>query len=102
MRIGEFRKRHTLFAGLLAVLVPLTILLVVQFVWLLRLERAQAIAHAAALDGFLGTVATKVEYFYREAAERSVNERSVKLNRRIAVGIPASRARALTSMPRLR
>jgi signal transduction histidine kinase len=73
MRFGGFLKRHSLFAGLLAVLVPLTILLVVQFVWLLRLERAQAIAHAAALDGFLGTVATKVEYFYREVAERSLN-----------------------------
>jgi signal transduction histidine kinase len=73
MRLGGFLRRHSLFAGLLAVLVPLTILLVVQFVWLLRLERAQAIAHAAALDGFLGTVATKVEYFYREVAERSLN-----------------------------
>jgi signal transduction histidine kinase len=73
MRFGGFLKRHSLFAGLLAVLVPLTILLGVQFVWLLRLERAQAIAHAAALDGFLGTVATKVEYFYREVAERSLN-----------------------------
>jgi signal transduction histidine kinase len=73
MRLGGFLKRHSLFAGLLAVLAPLTILLVVQFVWLLRLERAQAIAHAAALDGFLGTVATKVEYFYREVAERSLN-----------------------------
>jgi hypothetical protein len=31
------------------------------------------IAHAAALDSFLGTVSTKVEYFYREAAERSLN-----------------------------
>lgn len=73
MRIGDFLKRHSLLAGLLAVLVPLTVLVVVQFVWLLRLERAQAIAHAAALDSFLGTVATKVEYFYREAAERSLN-----------------------------
>lgn len=73
MRIGDFLKRHSLLAGLLAVLVPLTVLVVVQFVWLLRLERAQAIAHAAALDSFLGTVATKIEYFYREAAERSLN-----------------------------
>ena len=73
MGIGDFLKRHSLLAGLLAVLVPLAILLVAQFVWLLRLERAQAIAHAAALDSFLGTVATKVEYFYREAAERSLN-----------------------------
>lgn len=73
MGIGEFLKRHSLFAGLLAVLVPLAILLVVQFVWLLRLESMQAIAQAAALDGFLGTVSTKVEYFYRETAERSLN-----------------------------
>jgi len=73
MGIGDFLKRHSLFAGLLAVIVPLAILLVVQFVWLLRLERVQAIAHAAALDGFLGTVSTKVEYFYRETAERSLN-----------------------------
>lgn len=73
MRIGDFLRRHSLFAGLLAVIVPLTVLLVVQFVWLLRLEKAQAIAHAAALDSFLGTVSTKVEYFYREAAERSLN-----------------------------
>jgi signal transduction histidine kinase len=71
--IGAFLKRHSLIAGLLAVLLPLSVLLVVQFVWLLRLEKAQAIAHAAALDSFLGTVATKVEYFYREAAERSLN-----------------------------
>ncbi len=73
MRIGEFLRRHSLFAGLLAVIAPLTVLLVVQFVWLLRLEKAQAIAHAAALDSFLGAVSTKVEYFYREAAERSLN-----------------------------
>jgi signal transduction histidine kinase len=73
MGIGDFLKRHSLFAGLLSVLVPLAILLVVQFVWLLRLEKVQAIAHAAALDSVLGTVATRVEYFYREAAERSLN-----------------------------
>src|SRR5882672_5844170 len=73
MRFGGFLKRHSLLAGLMAVVVPLAILLVVQFVWLLRLERMQAIAHAAALDGFLGAVSTKVEYFYRETAERSLN-----------------------------
>jgi signal transduction histidine kinase len=73
MRIGDLLRRHSLIAGLVAVLVPLTILLVVQFVWLLRLEKAQAIAHAAALDSFLGAVATKIEYFYRETAERSLN-----------------------------
>ena len=62
MRIGAFLRRHTLIAGLLAVLVPLVILLAVQFVWLFRLERAQAIAHAAALESFLGSVGTQIEY----------------------------------------
>ena len=73
MTAGELLKRHSLLAGLLSAVVPLSILLVAQFVWLLRLERAQEIANAAALDSFLGTVGTKVEYFYREAAERSLN-----------------------------
>ena len=73
MSPGGFLKRHYLLAGLFAVLVPLGVLLVVQFIWLLRLEKAQAIAHDAALDSFLGTVSTKVEYFYRETAERSLN-----------------------------
>jgi signal transduction histidine kinase len=73
MSLGDALKRHSLLVGLVAVLVPLSILLVVQLVWLVRLERAQAIGHAAALDSFLSTVATKVESFYREAAERSLN-----------------------------
>ena len=73
MRIGEFLRRHTLLVGLVAVLTPLAILMVVQFIWLLRLERAQAIAHEAALESFLGSVSTKIEYVYREAAERSLN-----------------------------
>ena len=54
-------------------LLPLVVLVVLQLVWLLRLEQVTAIAHAAALESFLGTVATKVEYFYRETAERSLN-----------------------------
>ena len=73
MGIGAFLRRHSLIAGLLVVIAPLSVLVIVQFVWLLRLEKAQAIAEGAALDSFLGTVATKVEYFYREAAERSLN-----------------------------
>jgi hypothetical protein len=71
--IGASLRRHSLIAGLLLVIAPLSVLVIVQFVWLLRLEKAQAIAEGAALDSFLGTVATKVEYFYREAAERSLN-----------------------------
>ena len=73
MRLSAFLKRHSLLVGLLAVLAPLIVLLTVQFVWLYRLERAQAIAHAAALESFLGSVGTQIEYVYRETAERSLN-----------------------------
>ena len=38
MTAGELLKRHSLLAGLLSAVVPLSILLVAQFVWLLRLE----------------------------------------------------------------
>src|SRR5262249_5774938 len=33
----------------------------------------QTLAHTTALQNFLGTVGTQIEYFYREAAERSLN-----------------------------
>jgi signal transduction histidine kinase len=73
MGFGSFLKRHTLIAGLFAVVLPLAVLLGVQFVWLLRLERVSAIAHEAALQSFLGSVGTQIEYTYRETAERSLN-----------------------------
>jgi signal transduction histidine kinase len=73
MGFGSFLKRHTLIAGLFAVVLPLAVLLGVQLVWLLRLERVSAIAHEAALQSFLGSVGTQIEYTYRETAERSLN-----------------------------
>jgi signal transduction histidine kinase len=66
-------RRHPLLVGLAAVLVPLAILVILQLVWLVRLEKVTAIAQASALDGLLGTVATKVDYHFRENAERSLN-----------------------------
>jgi uncharacterized Tic20 family protein len=62
MGFGSFLKRHTLIAGLFAVVLPLAVLLGVQLVWLLRLERVSAIAHEAALQSFLGSVGTQIEY----------------------------------------
>jgi signal transduction histidine kinase len=66
-------RRHPLLVGLAFVLVPLAILVVLQLWWLLRLEQITAIAQASALDSFLGTVSTKLEYVLRESAERSLN-----------------------------
>ncbi|PYS95640.1 MAG: hypothetical protein DMF50_08005 [Acidobacteria bacterium] len=71
--IPGFLKRHTLQIGFVAVLAPLVVLLCLQFVWLGRLERASAIAQKASLSNYLEAVGTEVQYFYRAAAERSLN-----------------------------
>jgi signal transduction histidine kinase len=68
-----FQKRRTLWLGFVAVLVPLLILLVLQFVWLGHLRRVTAIAHQAALHTFLESVGTDIQYFYRSEAERALN-----------------------------
>jgi signal transduction histidine kinase len=69
----SFFRRHVLWVGFLAVLVPLLVMLTLQYWWLLKLEKTSAIAHEATLKNYLEAVATKVEYFYRESAERSLN-----------------------------
>jgi signal transduction histidine kinase len=69
----SFLRRHILWVGFLAVLVPLMAMLGLQYLWLVDLEKKSTIAHEATLKNYLEAVATKVEYFYRESAERSLN-----------------------------
>ena len=71
--IRDFIRRHTLLLCFEAVLVPLVILLGMQFVWLGHLKRASALAHKAALHNFLESVGTEVQYYYRSGAERALN-----------------------------
>ena len=71
--IREFIRRHTLLLCFEAVLVPLVILLGMQFVWLGHLKKASALAHKAALHSFLESVGTEVQYLYRSGAERALN-----------------------------
>jgi len=66
-------KRRTLWLGFLAVLVPLAVLLCLQYRWLVKLEHASTVAQQAALDNYLGAVAGEVELRYRAIAERSLN-----------------------------
>ena len=71
--ITAFLKRHTLWVGFAAVLLPLAVLLVLQYVWLARLERASALAHRAALNNYIEAVGNEVETFYVSSAERALN-----------------------------
>ncbi len=68
-----FLKRHLLWAGLLAVLAPLSVMLFLQYRWLVELESKSAIAHEATLSNYLEAVATEVEYFYRNSGGDLLN-----------------------------
>ena len=72
-KLTTFARRHVLWLGFLAVLVPLVILLSLQYGWLVSLEKTSVVAHQATLNNFLEAVASEVEYFYRSVAERALN-----------------------------
>jgi len=65
--------RRVLWAGVLAVLLPLAVLLGLQYLWLADLERNSAIARKATLDNYLQTIAKEVHYFYYKISERALN-----------------------------
>ena len=68
-----FVKRNALWFGMLAVLVPLGVLLGLQYSWLVDLQKTSAIAETAYLKNYLEAVSTTVEYFYSKQAERALN-----------------------------
>ena len=68
-----FGGRRVLWAGVLAVLVPLAVLLGLQYWWLADLERNSAIAREATLKNYLETITKDVHYFYWKISERALN-----------------------------
>jgi signal transduction histidine kinase len=73
MRFRSPLRRQTLWVGFVAVLVPLAVLLVLQYRALRRLDNTSGIVHRAALVNFLEGVGAEVEYSYRNDAERLLN-----------------------------
>lgn len=69
----HFVRRRVLWIGFLAVLLPLTVLLAMQYGWLVRLEKTSAYAEKAWLKNYLEAVSEKVEYFYRKQAQQGLN-----------------------------
>ena len=62
-----------MWGGLLAVVVPLVVILGMQYWSLLSLERTSAVAGMVALKNYLNAVSTEVKYFYQTNAERVLN-----------------------------
>ena len=65
--------RRILWAGLAAVLVPLAMLMALQYWWLTELEHNSAIARKATLNNYLETITKEVHYFYYKISERTLN-----------------------------
>ena len=65
-------RRRALTVGLVAALVPLVLLLGLQWVWLGRLESATRIARQAAVRNFADAVTAESESYYRTTAERAL------------------------------
>ena len=65
--------RRVLWGGVLAVLLPLAILLALQYWWLADLERTSAIARKATLNNYLEAVSREVHYYYYKISERALN-----------------------------
>jgi len=72
-RFVRLLKTHTLWVGFVAVVIPLILMLGLQYFWLCKLEQTSAIARQATLRNTLETMATEVEFFYHSAAERLLN-----------------------------
>jgi signal transduction histidine kinase len=65
--------RRVLWGGVLAVLLPLAILLALQYWWLADLERTSAVARKATLNNYLGAVSKEVHYFYLKTSQSALN-----------------------------
>jgi len=72
-RVRSFLKKHPLWLGFTAAVIPLLLLLGLQYLWLAKLQKTSAIAHTAYLGHYLESVASRIRYHYRAIGERSLN-----------------------------
>ncbi|MFL6198708.1 MAG: histidine kinase dimerization/phospho-acceptor domain-containing protein, partial [Thermoanaerobaculia bacterium] len=102
MTPAAFLRRHTLWVGLIAVLAPLAVLLGLQYRWLVKLEHNSAKLHEATLDNYLEAVVDKVEWRYRNDAERVLNVGNyVFLNDRLDKAAYHFKKKGVTGVKRL-
>jgi signal transduction histidine kinase len=69
MRLPPALRRYTHWIGFTAILIPLLVLLALQYRSLVRLDKTSALVHKAGLNNLLEAVAKEVDYFYRDNAE---------------------------------
>src|SRR5690242_1961259 len=73
MNLPPALKRYTQWLGFTAVLIPLLVLLALQYRSLARLDQTSGLVHKAGLNNLLKAVTKEVDYFYRDNAEHLLN-----------------------------
>jgi signal transduction histidine kinase len=68
-----FGTSRLLWVGVAAVLLPLIVLLALQYRWLTDLQHSSAIARQTSLENYLKAVTKETHYFYIKTAERALN-----------------------------
>lgn len=72
-RLSGWIRKNVLVLVFGGTLLPVALLLALQFSWLSRLEEVSLAARQAVLRNYLEGVGTSVEYHYRSSAERLLN-----------------------------
>ncbi len=80
LKMLALKKRRTLWLGFLLVLIPLTVLLSLQYRWLGALEEATGIVRQATLDNYLSMLTQQVDTFYTGNAEQALDLPTSLLN----------------------
>jgi signal transduction histidine kinase len=65
-----FGKRRILWIGLTVILIPLGVLLALQYSWLIDLQRNSVVARRETLDNYLKAVTNEARFFYTTTADR--------------------------------
>ncbi len=98
-RFQAFLQRHLLWVGFLAVLLPLLVLLLLQYRSLTALETALPARRKEEMKDFLQAVTNEVETYYRSEAERAlalpINTIRNRVNGHVVVSGPMTDETAL-------
>ena len=70
LRLRAFLRRHILWVGFLAVIVPLLVILALQYQSLNKLKQTSSVAENVWMKNYLADVSKEVKYFYKSNAEQ--------------------------------
>ncbi len=72
-RLRAFFKRHLLWVGFFAVIIPLISIVLLQYWSLSKLEKTSTVAEKVWMKNYLSDVSKEVKYFYQTSAEQLLN-----------------------------